>query len=139
MLCDVGCIYALPCKASCVLRIDPANGTTASFGYDLSALGCPGMGRLNWASTLRGPDGTLYSFPLDSTSVLCFHPVTGRASTFGNLSEGGFKYCDEIFAPDGCFYVAPAVAVKRVLHVDPVARTETQIGEELETNEYSSY
>ena len=126
VLCDDGCIYALPRRASRALRIDPAKGAAAPFGDDAAALGCA----IGWHGTVAGPDGMLYGIPHESTAVLCFDPATGKASAFGSLPEGGFKHTDGVLASDGCIYAAP-FTTKRVLRIDPSARTATMIGDEL--------
>ena len=111
VLCDDGCIYALPDKASRALRIDPAKGTAAPFGDDVTGLGC-----VMREGTVAGQTACCTASH-ESTAVLCFDPATARRAPSASCT--GFKYPDGVLASDGCIYAAHGSSARRI---DPVAR-----------------
>jgi len=65
VLADDGCIYAAPCNAKSVLRIDPVTQTCTTFG-------CLGAGGLKYDGAILGLDSKVYCIPSgNARSVLC--------------------------------------------------------------------
>ena len=132
VLCDDGCIYALPRKASRALRIDPAKGTAAPLATTSPS------GNAASAGTAPSPGQTACcTASHESTAVLCFDPATGKASAFGELPTGGTSTC----GVPGLrrLHLRGTVHAKRALRIDPVARTATMIGDELDAKVGAGY
>ena len=146
-----GCIYAIPCNASRVLRIDPAAPGGAAvelIGPDLSTIGpdlsTHGYGK--WNGGVLGNDGCIYAIPRNASHVLRIDPAAPGGAAVEligpNLStHRDFKWAGGVLGNDGCIYAIPDDA-SRVLRIDPAApggAAVEPIGPDLSTHGYGKW
>lgn len=117
-------IYALPCNASQVLRIDPLTRTTDFIGPKL-------QDKLQWYGGLLGADGCIYGMPNCASQVIKINPRTQEVSFFGDFPQGQYQWHGGVVGHDGCFYAVPSHA-RQVLKIDPVHETTRLIGADID-------
>merc|ERR1719229_1361759 len=70
-----GAIYAIPCDADAVLRIEPSTGQVTTLGGGLL-----GSGKDKWEGGVEGLDGAMYCLPQQSQVVLRIDPASAAAA-----------------------------------------------------------
>ena len=123
---DSECIYAVPCHATKVLKVDTNTQEVTTIGSTLSSE------ELKWISCTLCADGCIYGIPWNAKSILKIDPSTDTVTTFGELGEGKLKgpWMGAASGPDGCIYGIPRGA-KYVLKIDPGTKTVSTIGDDL--------
>jgi len=114
-------IYAIPCNASRVLRIDPLTKTTRMIGPELP-------GTLKWYGGLMASDGCIYGMPNCADQVLRIDPKTQTVSLFGDYPHGDYQWHGGVVGQDQCLYAVPSHAC-HVLKIDPQLQTTELIGD----------
>ena len=104
-----GLVFALPCCAGSVLRIDPATQTVAT-------LPCA-TGSFAWHGGDVGRDGRIYAVPANADRVLVVDPRTSEISYVGEAMPGKQKWYGGVMGANGCIYCIPHMA-SSVLKID---------------------
>ena len=125
-------IYAIPCDAERVLRIDPSKNEAVEIGPAIRGAQNPasvsdnGLVTLNpgpldcnkWQNGFVGKDGNLYFIPLKAESVLRVNPWTEEMDLIGGPFPGFEKWEGGVMDRDGNMFCIPLNA-KRFLRITP--------------------
>jgi hypothetical protein len=88
--------------------------------------GSTGSSTAKWVGGVLAPNGKIYGFPYNATTVLEIDPETQTAATFGSLS-GTNKWRSGVLAPNGKIYGVPFSSTT-VLEIDPETQTAATFG-----------
>lgn len=113
---DDGDVYAVPCNAPGVLRVDTKRG-------QVSIIGNPALFREKqlWYGAVKAHTGAIYAFPQNAAGVLKVSPdnENTKVEVFGDLGAGEWKWHGGVFCTtDNCVYGIPNNNAQ-VLRVDP--------------------
>jgi len=125
VLGEDGCIYAAPCSAQRVLKVNCARDAVEFIGPELPE------GPWKFCSLVAGPDGCLYAPPCTSGRALRVDCAAGRVELFGpDFGDQPHKWDCAILGPDGRIYAPPSNA-GQVLRIDCQTLDVRLVGPEL--------
>ena len=120
VLAPNGFIYCIPWGATSVLRIDPVNNTTATFGS-------LGAGNKWFGGAVDPVTNTIYCAPYDATTVLKINTDGNSASTFGSFT-GSAKWAGIVYSPtEQRMFTIPFTATNTLV-IDPSDDSTGTIG-----------
>ena len=128
---QTGIIYAIPCHADSVLRIDPTTDTVSTLHWDETDPRAPAKGMpWKWHGGQVAPlDGCLYCIPQYAEYVLKIDPITEQLSFLdGPRLVGRNKWYGGLVAGDGCIYGIQQNA-RGALKIDPSGPTVSTHGD----------
>eukprot|EP00931_Biecheleriopsis_adriatica_P067006 TRINITY_DN41210_c0_g1_i1.p1 TRINITY_DN41210_c0_g1~~TRINITY_DN41210_c0_g1_i1.p1 ORF type:complete len:752 (-),score=125.14 TRINITY_DN41210_c0_g1_i1:18-2225(-) len=114
-----GAIYAVPWKASSVLKIDASARVSLLGSFGVSLVGAWGF------SVSAG--SAIVGIPWGASDVLCIDSSTDDISTFGDFGSEPGKWRYATASSSGVIYALPLAATS-VLRIDVSSRSAKQIG-----------
>jgi hypothetical protein len=128
-------LYAIPCNASKVLRVDTETDALTFIGD----LGEHGSLKNKWYGGIKDRNGAIWGIPYCSDKVLKITPETQSVEMFDvsgeTLKKNAFSWHGGTLAPDGCIYGFPSHA-ERVLKINCNTGEISLIGDSLGTDGY---
>lgn len=118
-LANNGMIYCTPLDASNILKINPTNDVTSTFGSF--------TGGAKWGFSCLAPNGKIYCPPYSSSEILVIDPSNDSTYTFGSFGISNAKWGSATLGPNGKIYCMPRSGTQ-ILEIDPSNDTTRLFG-----------